>query len=133
MPRFKTVGFTRCENGHINLFEIRTVADSFDIARAYVLAEAALVALGKCKYCNTTRPLALGQVFGTKEILIPVHSTIWGYTCHCGERVEGARFESECTVMPIPPASKTVQCSKGHSRTIQNREFPSLEHWEESP
>jgi hypothetical protein len=129
MPRFKTVGFTRCENGHMNLFDIRLTTDSSDVARAYALTDAVI---RKCKHCKTTEPMTLGQVFGTKEILIPAQSTIWGYTCHCGERVEVARFESEHAVVAMPPASKTVQCLKGHSRTIQNREFPSLEHWEGS-
>jgi hypothetical protein len=120
----------RCENGHTNLFEIRNGADSSEIAGAYALAE---VTLHRCKYCNTTEPLALGRAFATEQIPLRMGSTIWGYTCPCGEKVEVVRFESERTVVSIPPASKTVQCSKGHSRTIQNRELPSLEHWEESP
>jgi hypothetical protein len=78
MPRFKTIGFTRCENGHTNLFDIRFTADSSDVARDYALAEALI---RRCKYCKTAEPMALGQVFGTKEILVPAQTTIWGYTC----------------------------------------------------
>jgi hypothetical protein len=125
MPRFKTVGFTRCENGHVSLFDIRAEADSADGAGAYALAEASLA---KCKYCKTHTLPALVRILRTEQILLPMRSTIWGYTCRCGERVEVARVEPRVTV--IPPTTQTVTCSKGHSRTIQHREFPFLEHWE---
>jgi hypothetical protein len=126
MPRYKTVGSMRCENGHVNLFEIRNAANSPDIARAYALAEAMLRG---CHYCQTTQPLTLGQVFGTQEMSRQIESTIWGYTCHCGEKVEVARFESG-QVLTLP-GSKTVSCQKGHPRTILNQELPLLERWEE--
>jgi hypothetical protein len=89
----------RCENGHTNLFEIRTGADSSDVARVYAEAEALL---RQCKYCKAT--LLLGRVFATEQIPLRMWSTIWGYTCHCGERVEVARIESGHTVVSIPPA-----------------------------
>jgi hypothetical protein len=126
MPRYKTVGSMRCENGHVNLFDIRIRADSPDVARAYALAEAVLRG---CNYCKTIQPLTLGQVFSTQEMARQIGSTIWGYTCHCGEKVEVARFESE-EVLTLP-GSKTVSCQKGHSRTILSQELPLLERWEE--
>jgi len=88
MPRFKTVVHVRCENGHTNLFEIRTQADSSDIARAYTEGDAAF---RRCRYCKTTELMALVQMFPTKEVSLPMGSTIWGYTCDCGEKVEVAR------------------------------------------
>jgi hypothetical protein len=128
MPRFKTVGFVQCENGHSNRFDIRNGAAEAEIARAYAFAEALLM---RCKYCKTTEPMTLGHVFNTEQISLPIEDTVWGYTCDCGEKVEVMRIESGQTLVPIPPASKTVQCSKGHSRVIQYREFPSLERWQE--
>jgi hypothetical protein len=127
MPRYKTAGSVRCENGHVNLFEIRSTANSPEVARAYALAEAVLLG---CNYCKTTQPLTLVQVFSTQELSNQIESTIWGYTCHCGERVEVARFESG-QVLTLP-GSKTVLCSKGHSRTILNQDLPHLERWEEA-
>jgi hypothetical protein len=127
MPRFSTVVATRCEKGHTNLFEIRRGADFSAEARALALLEP----IGrKCRYCESSS-LALIQVFATKEVSLPTGFTIWGYTCRCGERVEVARVESASTVIPIPPASQAVKCLNGHSRVIQKREFPSLEHWHE--
>jgi len=125
MPRFKTIGFTRCENGHINRFEKSFTGDSSDIARAFALAEATLA---RCKFCQSTQPSVVVKVFATKQIPVRTERRIWGYTCHCGERVEVARVEPVPT--PIIPATKTVKCSRGHSRTIHNREFPLLERWE---
>jgi hypothetical protein len=126
MPRYKTVGSMRCENGHVNLFEIRISANSPEIAGAYALAEAALLG---CNYCTTTQALTFVQVFSTRELSGQIESTIWGYTCHCGEKVEVARFESG-QVLTLP-GSKTVLCSKGHSRTVLNQDLPLLKRWEE--
>jgi hypothetical protein len=126
MPRYKTVGSMRCENGHVNLFDIRMTADSPNIARAYALAEALLRG---CNYCQTTQPLTLGQVFSTQEMALQTGCTIWGHTCYCGEKVEVARFEWRPVISL--PGSKAVSCSRGHSRTIQNQELPLLERWEE--
>jgi hypothetical protein len=126
MPRYKTVGSMRCENGHVNLFDIRIRADSPDVARISALGEALLRG---CHYCKTIQPLTLGQVFSTQEMARQIESTIWGYTCHCGEKVEVARFEPE-QVLTFP-GSKTVSCPNGHSRSILSQELPLLERWEE--
>jgi hypothetical protein len=128
MPRFKTVGFVLCENGHSNRFDIRMTANSADLAGAYAFAEALLM---RCKFCKTTEPMTLGHVFNTQQVSLPVEDMVFGYTCHCGEKVEVLRIESAQTLIPIPPASKTVRCSLGHARVIQYREFPSLERWQE--
>ena len=125
MPRYKTVISMRCEHGHVNLFEMCTTADSAEVAGAYALAEAALLG---CNYCTTTQPLTFVQVFSTRELSGQIESKVWGYTCHCGEKVEVTRFESG-QVLTLP-GSKTVLCSKGHSRAILNQDLPLLERWE---
>ena len=126
MPRFKTVGLTRCEYGHMDVFDIRIVADSENAARAQALEEATLK---NCRFCTTPNPVVVAGAEPTEEISLHLEYTIYGYTCDCGERVEVERAEKERSI--TPPSSKTLACSKGHSRTIRNQEFPFLEHWEE--
>lgn len=125
MPRYKTVGFSQCERRHFNVFDIRLVAESAERARTLSILDAAQA---KCMHCDSTL-LRVVRVEPTQEISFHIEYTIYGYTCDCGEKVEVARVEKERTL--TPPSSKTVKCSKGHSRTISNNEFPFLQVWTE--
>jgi hypothetical protein len=124
MPRYKIVGVTRCEHGHMNLFDERPIAESEAVAQKLAIANAVKL---NCAYCNTPSPLTLQQLMGTEEISLHMEFTIYGYTCHCGERVEVERVEAERGL--TPPISKTVSCSKGHERTVRNQDFLSLQRW----
>lgn len=110
----------------MNLFDERLMANSAEEVRTSAVENAAKKA---CAYCDTVAPLHIVQVIGIEEISMHPEYTIYGYTCKCGEKVEVARVESETTL--VPPASKTVSCSRGHSRTVLNQEFPFLEIWRE--
>ena len=126
MPRYKTVCDARCEHGHINLCDDRVIADSAAAARNTSMAN---VVKHKCAFCDSMSPLSIVQVLGTEEISLHVEYTMYGYTCHCGEKVEVERVEKDRAF--TPPASKTVSCSRGHSRTVLNQEFPFLQIWQE--
>jgi hypothetical protein len=127
MRRFKTVGATQCGQGHFNLFDERILAESVAEARRSALKNAVN---GKCTYCASALTLSQAIQVETKEISLHLEYTIFGYTCSCRERVEVERVEKERSVTP-PAVSKTVSCSKGHSRTIRNQEYPTLQSWEE--
>ena len=104
-----------------------------DRARANSPAEAATLSIEnlkktKCRWCDA---LAQGiyNVLGTEEVSFYPIFLYFGYTCKCGEKVKV--LETEEGYSFDIPETITASCSKGHSRTILNREFLSLEHWKE--
>ncbi|SRR5712664_1311147 len=125
MKRYKTLFVFSCGNGHQNLFDSRIVADSQEKA---VATSIAALRGTKCKWCESSATNRY-QVVGTEEVPLYEVYHILGYTCHCGEKVEALRA-AEGIGHEIPD-NLTVQCSKGHSRKITNREFLSLERWTE--
>lgn len=125
MKRYKTCFMVLCGNGHQNPVDDRVLAESAEQAKNTILMN---IQRMKCHWCDvrlTNQVSFLGQEELSSH---PVYN-IMGYICQCGERVEVLRAEEQ-RQFNIPDKI-TVQCSKGHSRTIQNREIPSLQLWEE--
>lgn len=124
MKRYKSAFTWTCQNNHINLYEDRVLAESKE--QAIKIAGGSLYG-ATCMSC-ASKPITT-RWLGTEEISL--HPVYWcfGYVCKCGERVEVLRAEEGISINP--PSSKTVSCSQDHVRTIQNREFPTLERWEE--
>lgn len=116
----------KCNNQHMQALDERIVSDSADKAQAIAISS---VANRKCGFPGCDSELTITHLIGTEEISLHAEYTIYGYMCRCGERVEVERVEINRSI--TPPASKTVSCSKGHSRTILNREFPYLQKWME--
>lgn len=127
MKRYKTILAVLCGGAakHQNLVDNRVVADSPEKARNTTLLS---LPRRKCAWCDAMLTNYV-QEFGTEELPLHPEYTVLGYTCHCGERVPVLRFENNTQF--TPPDSITVSCSNGHSRTIQNPEFLSLQHWQE--
>lgn len=114
-----------CSNSHVNLVDSRIVAETQVHATEISRVE---LKKNKCKWCDS---LTTGnyKILGVEELPLYESYNIMGYTCQCGERVEVLRAARQ-TGFEIP-MSVTVQCSKGHSRTILNQEFLSLDSWTE--
>ncbi len=123
--RFKTVLSFRCAQGHINLYDHRIRASSPEEAQKISFEHVRQEV--RCRYCGST--VTGIQMIGTEQTTLHPVYWIFGYVCQCGERVPVLR-EEEGRGMGIPD-KVTVECSKGHSRTILNPEFLSLERWEE--
>jgi hypothetical protein len=125
MKRFKTVLVILCPSNHQNLIDDRVLSETPEEARNTTLLN---MQRRKCKYCPSLLTNKVNLI-GTEEISLHEIYNVLGYRCHCGERVEVSRaaqgLEHEI------PTSITVQCSKGHSRTVLNQEFPFLETWTE--
>lgn len=127
MKRYKTVLAALCSNGHANLVDDRLLADSPQKAQNTTLLSLRTI---KCKWCDSTLTNRI-SLLSTEEL--PLHPTYvcLGYICHCGERVAISRVE-EGRQDDIPMDRVTVQCSKGHSRTVLNAEILTLQHWTET-
>jgi hypothetical protein len=84
----------------------------------------------KCNWCDALLTNKM-HFIGSEELpLHPVYICL-GYTCHCGERVAVSRSE-EGVQFDVPKDQIIVECSRGHSRTVLNREFLRLEFWKET-
>lgn len=126
MKRYKTVLMVLCGNGHQNPVDDRVIAESPEKAKNTTLLN---IQRMKCHWCDSSLTNRL-EVLGVEEVpLHPIYN-ILGYICQCGERVEVLRAE-EGRQFNIFQDQVTVQCSKGHPRTIQNREVLSLQTWTE--
>jgi hypothetical protein len=120
MPRYRTVASTICERGHFHSEDDRVLADSEDQAHAISLKN---IAKRTCRMCGSG--MATIRIVGTEPTTENPEYLVYGYTCHCGERVAVMRMELGISV--TPPASRTVSCSKGHSRTVLNPDFFHLD------
>lgn len=122
MPRYRTLGITHCRNGHVGMMDSRVLAVS--LAEAQRLSETNATKL-ECLSCRES--LLSVRVIGTEEAPLHPEYTVYGYVCRCGEKVEV--FRIEVGMVPNCPASISVWCSRGHSRTVSHSEFLSLPHW----
>lgn len=125
MPRYKVLGACVCERNHANLHTERLVAASAQEAQA--VFKGLVTQHNKCTTCGGK--MQLGKLLGTEEV--PMHPlyVVYGYKCHCGERVEIGRVEEGTTFHP--PESLMLSCSQGHSRLWSGHEGLTLEHWME--
>jgi hypothetical protein len=129
MKRYKTVLAALCSGPakHQNLVDDRVHAESPEKAQNATLLN---IQRMKCKWCDTFLTNMV-MMFGTEELPLYPEYVCLGYTCHCGERVAISRVEKG-RQFDIPMDKVTVQCSKGHSRTVHNNEILTLQHWEET-
>jgi len=125
MKRYKTVLIILCPDNHQNLIDDRVLAETPEEARNTTLLN---MQRRKCKYCTSSLTNKINMI-GTEEISLHEIYNVLDYRCHCGERVEVSRA-AEGLGHEIPN-TVTVQCSKGHPRTVLNQEFLSLERWTE--
>jgi hypothetical protein len=126
VKRFKIVFAFDCEQGHRNnFFQHYVLTDSEEEAYRQSF-EAAKKA--KCQWCPAS-PTGAMRLSGIEEVSRYSSYFCVGYVCECGERVTVLR--SEMGHSPDIPESVESVCPKGHKRTIQNRDLPSLSMWNE--
>jgi hypothetical protein len=122
--RYKTAFLFKCVEGHQNLWEDRSLAETAEAAQE---AASNRVRQERCRYCGHT--VVAVSTIGTEEISRYPELQALGYICKCGERVTVFQEEQDKSI--AFPDEITISCSQGHSRKILNHEFLSLERWEE--
>jgi hypothetical protein len=126
VKRYKTVFAFDCERGHRNnFFQHYALTNSRDEAYRQSFEAAKKAA---CKWCPAA-PTGAMRLLGIEEVSLHPRYFCLGYVCDCGERVAVLKSETEHSI-DIPDTVEG-ECSKGHKRTIQNREIPSLLRWDE--
>ena len=128
MKRYKVVFRFDCEQGHRDLLFLHLARCDSENDAYWEGFNA--VKKAKCRLCSAAATGAL-RLVGTEEVPLHTRYHCHGYVCECGEKVAVLRYDADGMSMTDIPDSTEGVCSKGHKRTIQNQEFPSLLIWDE--